>query len=40
MNAWRNVWTITKRELGAYFTSPLAYIFIVIFLLAGNRSSF
>jgi ABC-2 type transport system permease protein len=33
MNSWRNVWTITKRELGAYFTSPLAYIFIVIFLL-------
>jgi len=33
MNAWRNVWTITKRELGAYFTSPIAYVFIVIFLL-------
>ena len=33
MNAWRNVWTITKRELVAYFTSPLAYVFIVIFLL-------
>ena len=33
MNAWRNVWTITKRELGAYFMSPLAYVFIVIFLL-------
>ena len=33
MNSWRNVWTITKRELGAYFMSPLAYVFIVIFLL-------
>ena len=33
MNSWRNIWTITKRELGAYFTSPLAYVFIVIFLL-------
>ena len=33
MNSWRNVWTITKRELAAYFTSPLAYVFIVIFLL-------
>jgi gliding motility-associated transport system permease protein len=33
MNAWRNVWTITKRELGAYFASPIAYVFIVIFLL-------
>ena len=33
MNPWRNIWTITKRELGAYFSSPLAYVFIVIFLL-------
>ena len=29
MNAWANIKTITKRELAAYFTSPLAYIFIV-----------
>jgi ABC-2 type transport system permease protein len=27
------VWTIAKRELGAYFSSPVAYVFIVIFLL-------
>jgi ABC-2 type transport system permease protein len=33
MNTLANIKTITKRELGAYFTSPLAYIFIVIFLL-------
>src|SRR5512147_2546159 len=33
MNAWANIKTITKRELGAYFSSPLAYMFIVIFLL-------
>jgi len=33
MNPWRNIWTITKRELGAYFSSPIAYVFIVIFLL-------
>src|SRR5213594_4269703 len=33
MNSWANIRTITKRELGAYFSSPLAYIFIVIFLL-------
>jgi ABC-2 type transport system permease protein len=33
MNTWANVKTIAKRELGAYFTSPLAYVFIVIFLL-------
>src|SRR5436189_6076641 len=33
MNAWSNIKTITKRELAAYFSSPLAYVFIVIFLL-------
>ena len=33
MNSLANVKTIAKRELGAYFSSPLAYIFIVIFLL-------
>jgi ABC-2 type transport system permease protein len=27
------VWIIAKRELGAYFTSPVAYVFLVIFLL-------
>jgi ABC-2 type transport system permease protein len=33
MNAWTNVRTIAKRELIAYFASPVAYVFIVIFLL-------
>ena len=27
------IWTIAKRELAAYFTSPVAYVFLVIFLL-------
>jgi ABC-2 type transport system permease protein len=27
------IWTIVKRELRAYFTSPVAYVFLVIFLL-------
>ena len=27
------IWTIFKRELGAYFATPVAYVFIVIFLL-------
>jgi ABC-2 type transport system permease protein len=27
------IWTIARRELGAYFTSPVAYVFLVIFLL-------
>ena len=33
MNSWVNIKTIAKRELGTYFSSPLAYVFIVIFLL-------
>ncbi|MGD1084984.1 MAG: ABC transporter permease [Verrucomicrobiota bacterium] len=33
MNSLRNIWTIAKRELGGYFSSPVAYVFIVIFLL-------
>jgi ABC-2 type transport system permease protein len=33
MNTLANIKTITKRELGAYFSSPIAYVFLVIFLL-------
>jgi ABC-2 type transport system permease protein len=33
MNTLANIKTITKRELGGYFSSPVAYVFIVIFLL-------
>jgi ABC-2 type transport system permease protein len=33
MNAWGNIKAIMKRELGGYFTSPIAYVFLVIFLL-------
>ena len=29
----QNIKTIAKRELSGYFTSPVAYVFIVIFLL-------
>ena len=29
----KSIWTITKRELGGYFNSPVAYVFLVIFLL-------
>ncbi len=29
----RSTWVIAKRELGSYFTSPVAYVFLVIFLL-------
>jgi ABC-2 type transport system permease protein len=33
MNAWANIIAVMKRELGGYFTSPIAYVFLVIFLL-------
>jgi ABC-2 type transport system permease protein len=32
-SAWSNVMAIAKRELAGYFASPVAYVFIVIFLL-------
>jgi ABC-2 type transport system permease protein len=32
-SAWRAVRSIAKRELASYFTSPVAYVFLVIFLL-------
>jgi ABC-2 type transport system permease protein len=36
-----NIWIVSRRELSAYFTSPLAYVFIVIFLaLAGGLTFF
>ena len=28
-----NIWTVAKRELTGFFASPVAYVFIVIFLL-------
>jgi ABC-2 type transport system permease protein len=33
MNAWHMISTIARRELASYFTSPVAYVFLVIFLL-------
>ncbi len=33
MSAWTNIKAIVKRELGGYFTSPIAYVFLIIFLL-------
>jgi ABC-2 type transport system permease protein len=33
MNSLANIKTIIKRELGGYFSSPVAYVFLVIFLL-------
>ena len=36
----RNVWIIAKRELSAYFATPLAYVFIVIFLAGAGAVTF
>ncbi|HZN85790.1 MAG TPA: ABC transporter permease [Burkholderiales bacterium] len=33
MNPWHAIRTIAKRELASYFISPVAYVFLVIFLL-------
>lgn len=33
-------WIIAKRELGSYFSSPVAYVFLVIFLLLTGFFSF
>ncbi|MEJ1970674.1 MAG: ABC transporter permease subunit [Rhizomicrobium sp.] len=36
----KSVWPIFKREFAAYFATPLAYVFIVIFLLAMGTFTF
>jgi len=33
MSAWHLVSTVARRELASYFASPVAYVFLVIFLL-------
>lgn len=33
MSCWGNIWSIAKRELSGTVTSPVAYVFVVIFLL-------
>jgi ABC-2 type transport system permease protein len=40
MSAWGSIKTIAKRELVAYFASPVAYVFIVIFLLLSGFFTF
>ncbi len=40
MNSFGNIKTIAKRELLAYFSSPVAYVFIVIFLLLNGFFTF
>jgi len=40
MQAWQNVRTIAKREWNAYFNSPVAYVFIIIFLVLSGFFTF
>lgn len=40
MNTALNIWAVCKRELGSYFTSPVAYVFIIIFLLLSGFFAF
>ncbi len=36
----KNFWVILKRELAAYFNSPIAYVFIIIFLMLSAGFTF
>jgi len=36
----KTLWIIAKRELAAYFSSPVAYVFLVIFLLVAGFLTF
>lgn len=40
MGAWSVIRTIAKRELAAYFGSPVAYVFLVVFLLLAGFFTF
>ena len=35
-----HTWTILKRELASYFTTPIAYVFIVIYLFLSGIFAF
>ncbi|MFM1770500.1 MAG: hypothetical protein RJA22_3029 [Verrucomicrobiota bacterium] len=39
-DAFHNILTIAKREISGYFASPVAYVFIVIFLLLNGFFTF
>src|SRR5689334_2770900 len=36
----KQIWPIFRREFGAYFATPLAYVFIVIFLFTMGAFTF
>ena len=37
---WATIGTVAKRELAAYFESPVAYVFLVIYLLLAGFFTF
>ena len=39
-NIWRNIRAVFRRELQAYFATPVAYVFIVIFLFMTGVMTF
>lgn len=39
-SAARHIWTITKKELKSYFSTPLAWVLIVVFLLLSQGFAF
>jgi ABC-2 type transport system permease protein len=39
-SAFSNIWCVTKRQLASYFNSPVAYVFMVIFLLLAGFFTF
>ncbi|HEY5347990.1 MAG TPA: ABC transporter permease [Rhizomicrobium sp.] len=41
MSYWKNyIWPVMRREFASYFATPLAFVFIVIFLLAMGSFTF
>jgi len=39
-NCWGNIWSVAKRELSGTISSPVAYVFVVIFLLLSSFFTF
>ena len=39
-SAARHIWTITKKELRSYFSTPLAWVLIVVFILLSQGFAF
>ncbi|HSX19948.1 MAG TPA: ABC transporter permease subunit [Gammaproteobacteria bacterium] len=36
----KNIWILCKRELSSYFATPIAYVFIVVFLLISSLATY